>query len=170
MTRLGVVGILILHFSLLILPAFGQVITTVAGGQWVFRGDGGRATGASVGEIGALAVDSAGNVFVADFGNNLVFKISPSGVLTVVAGNGLFGLSGDGGAATAAALNIPAGVAVDSSGNLYISDQANQRIRKVAANGIITTLVGSGPTGAFEGGFSGDGGPATSARLNWQDI
>ena len=83
-----------------------------------------------------------------------------------MAGNGTTGYTGDGGPATSAEFYFPAGVAVDSAGNLYIADDANNRIRKVDANGIITTVAGTGPSGAFgTGGYSGDGGPATSAEL-----
>ncbi|MCH8267492.1 MAG: hypothetical protein IH846_08240, partial [Acidobacteria bacterium] len=91
-------------------------------------------------------------------------KVSPTGVLTVVAGNGIAGFSGDDGLATSASLNIPSGVGVDAVGNLYIADTVNQRIRKVSADGTITTVAGNG-----DSGFSGDGGPATSASLNFPE-
>ncbi len=144
---------------------FSQVITTVAGTPWIFRGDGGPATKAPVGEVQGVAVDSAGNLFVADSGNDLVVKISKGGVLTVVAGSGTFGFSGDGGPATSAALAfvpffVTAGVAVDAAGNLYIADTENHRVRKVSPGGIITTVAGNG-----QEGHSGDGGPATAAIL-----
>ena len=84
------------------------------------------------------------------------------GIITTVAGNGVGGFSGDGGLATTASLNFPAGVAVDGSGNLFIADTFNQRIRQVDVTGIITTVAGNGVQG-----FSGDGGPATSARLSF---
>ncbi len=97
------------------------LITTVAGSTWVFGGDGGPATNAPLGSIAAVAVDSSGNVFATDFGNHLVAKVSLTGVLTVVAGNGTHGFSGDGGPATSASLQFPFGVAVDAAGNLYIA-------------------------------------------------
>ncbi len=154
----------ILHSSLFILHCSAQVITTIAGTQWVFRGSGGAATQAALGELAGVTVDPAGNVFVADSGNNMVMKISTSGILTVVAGNGTFGFSGDGGPATSAGLSLPpvepAGVAVDSAGNLYIADTESQRIRKVSPGGIITTVAGNG-----QEGHSGDGGPAIAAAL-----
>jgi uncharacterized protein (TIGR03437 family) len=142
-------------------PVCGQgIITTVAGSQWVFRGDGGPATAAPLGQVAGIAVDAAGNVFVCDSGNNLVVEISPPGILSVVAGNGVAGFSGDGGPATSASLRGPSGIAVDASGNLYIADTNNDRIRKVSPGGTITTLAGNGVYG-----FSGDGEPATGAAL-----
>jgi len=142
------------------------VITTVAGGgtgctqQTDTVGDGCPATSASLSSYAAgVAVDSAGNLYIADFGNNRVRKVS-NGVITTVAGTGTAGYSGDNGTATSAKLYMPSGVAVDSAGNLYIADAVNDRIREVS-NGVITTVVGNGTYG-----FSGDNGPATSAGLN----
>jgi uncharacterized protein (TIGR03437 family) len=139
------------------------VITTVAGTTWTFRGDGGPATQAPLGELYGIAVDSAGNVFALDRSNQLVVRVAPSGILKVVAGRGVSGFSGDGGAATNAALSFgtAATVAVDMAGNVYIADRSNQRIRKVTVDGTITTVAGNGAVG-----FSGDGGPATRASLN----
>ena len=105
-----------------------------------------------------MAVDSAGNLYIADFDNNRIRKVT-GGTITTVAGNGNQGSSGDGGPATSASLASPAGVAVDSAGNLYIADYWNNRVRKVSG-GTITTVAGNGVEG-----FSGDGGPATSASL-----
>ena len=112
----------------------------------------------------AAAVDSAGNLLVADSFNNRIIRITPAGNATVIAGLGFppgAGYSGDGGLAANAQLNTPLGVAVDSSGNIFIGDSNNSRIRKIGTNGIITTVAGNGTFG-----FSGDGGPATSAQLN----
>ncbi|MBO9542534.1 IPT/TIG domain-containing protein [bacterium] len=106
-----------------------------------------------------MAFDADGNLYTAASALNLVFKISTSGILTTVAGNGITGFDGDGGPATAAKLNNPQGVAVDAQGNLYIADTDNHCIRKVT-NGVITTVAGNGASG-----FSGNGGPATSAKL-----
>jgi uncharacterized protein (TIGR03437 family) len=103
-------------------------------------------------------VDSAGNLYIADSYNNRIRKVT-NGVITTVAGNGTQGYSGDNGPATSAQFSYPEGVTVDSAGNLYIADTGNGRIRKVS-NGVITTVAGNGT-----GGFSGDGGPATSAEL-----
>jgi len=141
-----------------------NVITTVAGSQWVFRGDGGPAVNAPLGWIRGVAVDSSGSAFAADPDNHLVVKISPAGVLSVVAGNGTQGFSGDGGLATSASLRDPGGIVVDAAGNLYIADTSNQRIRKVTPAGIITTLAGNRSFG-----FAGDGGPATSASLGYPE-
>ena len=135
------------------------VITTVAGnGNYGFSGDNGPATSAQLyGPVG-IAVDPAGNLYISDSGNDRIRKIA-NGMITTVAGNGSYGFRGDNGPATSAQLYGPAGVAVDPTGNLYISDSGNNRIRKVA-NGVITTVAGRGTSG-----FSGDGGPATSAQL-----
>jgi uncharacterized protein (TIGR03437 family) len=133
------------------------VIATVAGnGTNGSSGDNGPATSAQL-SAGGLAVDSAGNLYIAD--RYSVRKVS-GGVITTVAGNGTLGFSGDNGPALSAELNGPTGVAVDSAGNLYIADTLNNRIRKVS-NGVITTVAGIGTNG-----FSGDNGPATSAQLN----
>ena len=135
-------------------------ITTVAGsGVFGFSGDGGAATAAGVNPY-RIAVDAAGNLYIADQGNHRIRRVDAAGTITTVAGSGAFGFSGDGGAATAARLFNPSGVAVDATGNLYIADTNNQRIRKVHAGGTITTVAGNGTLG-----FSGDGGVATAARL-----
>jgi sugar lactone lactonase YvrE len=107
-----------------------------------------------------VAVDASGNIYFADMQNSRIRKVSTTGIITTVAGNGSPGYSGDGGPATAAQLNVAADVAVDTGGNLYIADQFNRRIRKVATSGIITTVAGNGSRGYF-----GDGGPATAAGL-----
>ena len=135
------------------------VITTFAGnGTGGFSGDNGPATSAEL-NGGGVAVDSAGNLYIADSGNNRIRKVS-NGVITTVAGDGTSGFSGDNGPATSAQLSIPIAVAVDSAGDLYIADYANNRIRKVS-NGVITTVTGNG-----NAGFSGDNGPASSAEVN----
>lgn len=141
-------------------------ISTVAGGAILpgYSGDGGQAVGAGLFLPGGIAVDTSGNLFIADIGNNRIRKVSAGGVITTVTGNGTKGFSGDGGPATAAQLNLfgaHAGVAVDSAGNLYIADIANHRVRKVDGAGVITTVAGNGIAG-----FSGDGGPAVNAGLN----
>jgi sugar lactone lactonase YvrE len=133
------------------------VITTVAGGG-ASLGDNGPAISAQVYSSGGVAVDAAGNLYIADYYDNRVRKVT-NGVITTVAGNGTAGFSGDNGPATSAQLYFPEGVALDSAGNLYITDAGNRRIRKVT-NGVITTLAGNGTLG-----FSGDNGPATSAQL-----
>jgi sugar lactone lactonase YvrE len=108
----------------------------------------------------AVAVDSAGNLYIADYVGQRISKLDASGTITTVAGNGFCGYNGDNIAATSAALCYPVGVAVDSAGNLYIADEANQRIRKVDASGTITTVAGNGIWG-----YNGDNIAATSAEL-----
>ena len=138
------------------------VIETVAGGV-IFSGDGAAATAARLSKPNDVAVDGAGNLYIADRRNNRIRKVtSSSGNISTVAGTGTAGFGGDGGAATAAQLNYPAGVALDGAGNLYIADRSNQRIRKVDSAGNISTVAGDGTAG-----FSGDGAAATEAQLNW---
>src|SRR5262249_55049538 len=129
-------------------------------------GDGGPATQARLSHPINLTLDQAGNLYFSEQGTR-VRKVSPEGIITTVAGNGQEGFAGDGGLATAARLQGTNGVAVDAAGNLLIADGFNQRIRKVSPDGTITTVAGSGPTGPGKGGYAGDGGPATQARLNF---
>jgi len=140
------------------------VITTVAGnGAQGYSGDGGPAAAASLGLITGMAVDASGNLYLADYGNNCIRRVSAAtGIITTVVGTGVAGYAGDGGPATAARLYGPRGIALDLSGNLYITDEVNVRVRKVTAStGLITTVAGTGV-----GGFGGDGGPATAALLD----
>ncbi len=138
------------------------VISTIAGnGTPGYSGDNGPATAAQFVYLGYLAVSSSDEVYVADWENRRVRKVSTLGIVTTVAGNGLVGNSGDDGAATNAKLNAPNAVNFDDSGNYYISDNLAHVIRKVNPSGIISTVVGNGTMG-----FSGDGGPATAAQLN----
>jgi sugar lactone lactonase YvrE len=138
------------------------IITTVAGDATccAFSGDGGPATSATLWGPTSVAVDAAGNIFIADATNNRIRKVSGGGSITTVAGSGKHaGFSGDGGLATSALLNNPIGVTVDASGNIFIADSYNNRIRKVSASGIITTVAGNGSA------TSGEGVPATSVGL-----
>ena len=136
-------------------------ITTVAGtGELGFGGDGGPATKASFKGVSSLAIDGAGNLYIADYGNNRVRRVDTRGIITTVAGTGQEGFSGDGGPAVRARLHSPDGLAVDGSGNLYIADSGNLRVRRVDAAGTITTVAGTG-----ELGYGGDSGPAARARL-----
>ena len=138
------------------------IITTVAGnGRAFYSGDGGAATNAAWEDPFGVAVDASGNLFIVDSFNNRICKVGTDGIITTLAGNGIPGYSGDGGGATNAELNYPSGVAVDASGNLFIADTGNYRIREVRTNGIITTVAGNGTRG-----YSGDGGPATKAELD----
>jgi trimeric autotransporter adhesin len=135
-------------------------ITTVAGnGTLGFSGDGGPATNAELGQPWGIAVDSAGSLYIADANNLRIRKVS-GGVITTIVGNGTLGFSGDGGPATSAELDAPWGVALDSTGNLYIADWMSNSVRKVS-NGVINTVAGNGALG-----FSGDNGPATSAEFH----
>ena len=138
-----------------------QTIRTIAGGG-TSLGDGGAAIVAQLGSPQDMAVDRYGNVYIADFTNCRIRKVSPTGIITTVAGNGSWGYSGDGGQATAAQLNYPNAVAIDTSGNLFIGDFSNYCIRKVNTSGIISTYAGT----TFPG-YSGDYGPATAAEL-WE--
>ena len=140
------------------------VIGTVAGNGGNDSGDGGAAIQAQLYGPEHVAVDAAGNLYIADTDTNRIRKLTPAGIITTVAGAGVYGFRGDGGPATSALLAHPTGIAVDAAGNLYITDSENQRIRKVTPNGIINTIAGTGSIG-----FGGDGGAATSALLNYPD-
>lgn len=138
------------------------IITTIAGnGTMGFSGDGGQATAAELSDPTLLAFDATGNLYIADRANSLIRKVTTSGIISTVAGNGTLGYSGDGGQATLAALNAPTGIALDVFGNFYIADDQNSRIRKVNSAGIISTIAGNGTMG-----YSGDGGQATAAELS----
>lgn len=138
------------------------IITTVAGtGTAGYSGDSGPAISARLDLPTAIALDAAGNLYVADSANHRIRRVSATGIITTVAGNGIEGYSGDNGPAIAAELDSPSGIALDAVGDLYLADTHNQRIRKVsAATGIITTVVGNGTSG-----YSGDNASATSATL-----
>jgi uncharacterized protein (TIGR03437 family) len=146
------------------------VLTTVAGGAFGFSGDGGPATKAALNFPSGVAVDSAGNIYFADKGNNRVRKVDTKGIITTFAGTGRAGFSGDGGPATSAklGLNLTAafqGVAVDSAGDVYIADPQNNRIRMVNPSGIISTFAGNGGPFATGSLGNGDGGPPASAAV-----
>ena len=145
------------------------MISTVAGtGEAGFSGDGGPATAAELHMSGDeiylrdVAVDDAGNLYIADWYNHRVRKVDPAGVITTVAGTGEPGLSGDGGPATEALLYWPAGLAANAAGDLYVAAYANQGVRQIDTTGVIRTVAGTGHVG-----LSGDGGPATEAELNY---
>lgn len=143
------------------LPAAGvqtYTIQTVAGSSNM--GDGGPAIAAQFGTIQGVAVDDVGNLYVSDTANSRVRRVDAFGIVSTVAGNGTAGYSGDGGAATAAQINLPYGLAADSKGNLYIADYGNNCVRMVNPAGIISTYAGIGTEG-----YSGDGGPASASQL-----
>lgn len=138
-------------------------ISTVAGnGISGYAGDGGTAVGAELSNPGRIAVDTSGTVYVNDFGNKRIRSVSAAtGRISTIAGTGAWGFSGDGDLATGAALNLPQGIAVDSFGNIYISDTGNYRVRYInSSTGRISTIAGNG---TFS--YSGDGGTATQAQL-----
>jgi uncharacterized protein (TIGR03437 family) len=142
-------------------------ISTVAGtGAPGFSGDGGPATAAQINTPTGIFADTAGNLYIADVGNQRIRKVNGSGIITTIAGNGSKGYGGDGGPATAAMFYNSVRVAADLSGNVLVADQSNHRIRKIAPSGTITTLAGNGAGTPAAGAFSGDGGPATAASLN----
>ena len=137
-------------------------ITTIAGtGVRGYGGDGGPATDAQLDVPIGIAVDSAGYVYVADTRNNRIRRIAPDGSIETVAGAGARGNGGDGGPATAAQLDSPAGITVDSAGNVYVADGGNNGIRRIGTDGIIDTVAGTGAEG-----YGGDGGPATAAQFD----
>jgi len=140
--------------------ADGTITTVVGTGTYGYGGDGGPATAAQLAYPFGVAVDGAGVLYIADFDNFRIRKVGTDGVITTVAGNGTNGFGGDGGPGTTAQIAAPHGLAVDEGGNVYIADRSNNRIRKLDAAGIITTVAGTGTAG-----FAGDGGPATAARL-----
>ena len=137
------------------------IVTTLAGtGDEGFDGDGGPAAEARLAYPADVAADAAGNIYIADGENHRIRKIATSGIITTVAGTGERGFGGDGGPGTGAQLSYPAGIATDRSGNLYIADSWNHRIRKIDTAGTITTLAGTGYSG-----YLGDGGSASQSRL-----
>ncbi len=131
--------------------------TGVAG----YSGDGGSALQATLKVPAGLLADDKGNVYIADRDNHVVRRVDPKGIITTIAGNGTAGFSGDGGPAVKASFNYPSGLALDSKGNLYISDRSNNRIRVVNPKGIVSTYAGNG-----EEGYGGDSGPALKARID----
>ncbi len=141
----------------------GNIKTYAGNGNVGSGGDGGALSSATFTFPRGLALDSAGNLYIADFGANVVREITAAGKISTIAGTGTAGFSGDAAAATAATLSRPSGVAVDSAGNIYISDTGNQVVRKITTDGNINTFAGSNSLGA---GFAGDTGAATSAQLN----
>ncbi|MCX4632940.1 RICIN domain-containing protein [Streptomyces sp. NBC_01443] len=145
------------------ITADGQISTVAGNGTAGSDGDGGPAVSAQLSRPRGVAVGRAGDLYIADSANHRVRKITADGKISTIAGTGTGtkGFSGDGGPATAAQLYSPFGVAVDSTGTVYIADHANQRVRKITADGKISTIAGTGTKG-----FDGDDGPAASAQLN----
>ncbi len=142
----------------------GTIAPYAGTGSLGYSGDGGLATNATLFNPSGLAIDQAGNVYISDTVNQVVRKVSTTGIITTIAGNGIAGFSGDGGRATQAELQGPAGLAVDGMGNLYIADEGNNRIRKVTSAGTISTVAGGGVPKAPADAL-GNGGPAANSVL-----
>ena len=138
------------------------VITTVAGnGSGNYSGDSGPATAAMIYGPQDICFDKYGNLYIADVFNQRIRKVNALGIITTVAGTGIPGYSGDNGPATAAEIRSPTGITIDSTGNLFITDNVNNYVRKISSSGIITTIAGNGiPT------YNGDGIPATAAQIS----
>ncbi|HEX9200203.1 MAG TPA: hypothetical protein VF865_11635, partial [Acidobacteriaceae bacterium] len=145
------------------LSAAGVVSTVAGNGVQGFSGDGGAAVSAELDSPAGLAMDGAGNLFIADSHNQRVREVAAAtGGITTIAGTGVAGFSGDGGLATAARLDLPTALAIDSTGNVYVADTNNHRVRRIAATtGFIATVAGNGVEG-----FAGDGGLATTASID----
>lgn len=158
--RVGLYFLALSAYFLTPLPVYSQTytISTVAGTERVL--DGTAATGVPLRSPRGVAVDPAGNVYIADRDDNRIRKVGPSGIITTVAGNGTPGFSGDRGSAARALVSGPMSTISDSAGNIYFADSGNYRVRRIAADGTITTVAGNGSAA-----FSGDGGPATAAGM-----
>ena len=153
--------ITILLISVSARAQFGIINTIAGNGTAAYTGDGGPATSASLNTPLGIWVDGTGNLYIADKGNSVIRKVTTAGIISTIAGTGVAGYSGDLGAATLAQLSSPTGVSVDASGNVYIADFGNNRIRMINALGVISTVAGNGTAG-----FTGDGSAATSAELH----
>jgi len=136
------------------------VINAAGNGTPGNTGDGGPARLAQLNGPSACALDSAGDLFIADTWNHSIRKVDPSGTISTVAGTGAPGFSGDEGPATAASINAPLGVVVDDNGDIFIADTGNNRIRQVTPDGVIHTIAGQNAAA-----FGGDGGPAAAAQI-----
>ena len=151
-----------LNFVVREVNASGVISTVVGNSTAGYSGDGGPATSAELNYPNGIAFNSAGDMFIADESNNVVREVNTSGVISTVAGNHTAGYTGDNGQATSAELNAPSNLTFDAFGDMVISDQGNSVIRAVSPSGVITTVVGTGTSG-----YSGDGGPAIEATLNY---
>jgi NHL repeat len=149
------------------------IISVVAGnGGYGYTGDGGPAVSATLAYAASVAVDSSGNLYIADTGNCAIRKVTAAtGMITSLVGvplhpwQGTCGLDGDGGPATAALINLPTGLTVDPYGSIFFADSGNNLIRAISAGGTMSTVAGSYTNGVGNGGYSGDGGPAVDADL-----
>ena len=153
--------VLLVDGSGVAVPFNAGEFSLVAGtGNFGYSGDDGPATGAEINSPSGLAFDGQGNLFVADMNNHVVRKIDRNGIITTIAGTGVPGYSGDGGPALNAQLNLPEALAISPNGEIYVGEAMNHVVRRIDRNGIISTVAGTG-----ESGYTGDGGPAVSARL-----
>ena len=142
--------------------ADAQVINLFAGNHTSgYTGNNGPATAAECYAPAGIAADAAGNIYISDLGKSVIRKVTTDGVIHTIAGTGVAGFGGDGGPATAAQLNQPTSVAVDAAGNVYLTDDNNNRVRKIDLSGNINTIAGNGTAG-----YSGDGFAAVNAELN----
>src|SRR5580692_1464252 len=137
-----------------------SIISTFAGAAHTFNGDGAPALNAALSGFQQLQTDANGNIIFADTNNHVVSRLNADGTLTVLAGNGIAGFSGEGGPARSASLRYPSDAVMDKAGNLYVYDSFNFRIRRVTPDGIISTYAGTGVNG-----YTGDGGPAVQAEI-----
>jgi YVTN family beta-propeller protein len=143
----------------------GVIITIAGNGAWGYSGDGGLAIAAQLYAPAHVAVGTDSSVYIADTGNHCIRRVGINGIITTIAGNGIWGYSGDGSPAAAAQLYAPTNIAVGRDGSLYIADAGNYRVRRIGTNGIITTMAGNGTLG-----YSGDGGPALQAQIEPAEI
>ena len=163
MKLLAYICTLLFIYTTTLPKTFAQNITTLAGnGTAGYSGDGGPASAAQLNNPYGVAADTAGNIYIADNGNNRIRKVNAAGIISTIAGTGAAGYSGDRGQATAARIQAPRGITLDPAGNVVFSDRGNNVVRKIdVTTGIITTIAGTGGSPAF----TGDGGLATAARL-----
>lgn len=139
---------------------YGNIATIAGTGVNGYSGDGGPATLAAIRPT-QIIYDNSGNLFFTDNSHAVIRKINTSGIISTVAGTGTSGYSGDGGPATAALINMPVGIVIDATGNIFFAEEGNNIVRKINTAGIISTYAGTGTSG-----FSGDGGPASAAKLH----
>ena len=154
-------ALLLLAAAELQAQSYGTISTFAGTGVAGFSGDNGPAIRAQLNAPGRVEVDPNGNVYISDSANNRIRRVAPDGTITTVAGTGAAGFGGDNGQAANAQINQPRAIIFDPAGNLYFADSGDNRVRKIATNGIITTIAGNGTPGS-----AGDGGQATNAQLN----
>jgi hypothetical protein len=142
------------------ISASGIISTDVGTTTTGYYGDGGPASAANLSRPAGIAVDAAGNLYIADAGDHRIRKVGTDGIITTIAGTGVMGYSGDSGLASAATFHNPTGITIDAANNLYVADSGNHAVRKITSAGIISTIAGIGLPG-----YAGDGAPATAASM-----